>query len=344
KPLYLLLFCYCLLCHMAISGEVGSENTLTANQQDPVEVHWYSTRDSVFELYTVAQLRGFAELVNSGIDFHQQKVRLANDIFLNDTTGCAQWEKNPPIGHEQWIPIGQEDKPFCGTFEGQGHTIYGLYINRGMESYYQGVFGLVLDGRIRNVQVKASFIKAHDHVGGIAGMIGYTSEVRGCIFQGRVIGMGHMVGGIVGKAEEYNRITDCGNLGDIQGQRRVGGTVGSFAYGELYNCFNRGHIIGRHENVGGLAGDVLGGQFGSWSGEWAKGVVRMVEKRRKVKASALQYTFANNYKTGMVTGEDKVGGLAGSFLSFADRDTIGQSEKIGVLEVLGLRQLTANNV
>src|SRR5690606_41404963 len=40
----------------------------------------------------------------------------------------------------------------------------------------------------------------------------------------------------------------------------------------------------------------------------------------------------------------KVGGLAGSFLSFADRDTIGQSEKIGVLEVLGLRQLTANNV
>lgn len=349
RILLLILLCCCWQFRVAISSETRDEKILPEKQQGPVEVHWYSTRDSVFELHTFAQLRGFAELVNAGIDFHQQEIRLASDIFLNDTTGWAQWEKNPPIGHEQWVPIGQEDKPFCGTFDGQGHSVYGMYINRGMESYYQGFFGLVLDGRIQNVHVKASFIKAHDHVGGIAGMMGYTSEIRGCTFEGCVMGMGHMVGGIVGKAEEYNRIIDCGNLGDIQGQRRVGGIAGSFAFGELYNCFNRGHITGRHEEVGGLVGVLLGGRFNGQSAdagtfEWAKGVVREVEKRRQIKARELRYTLANNYNIGAVTGEDKIGGLIGAFMGFPDNDTTTNENGIDWFEIAGLRQVVANAV
>src|SRR5690606_26457815 len=375
RSLFLLLFYCCLLCHVAVSSDALGKSSRHGKQQDPVEVHWYNTKDSLFELHTLAQLRGFAELVNSGVDFHQQEVRLANDIFLNDTTGWAQWEKSPPDGHEQWIPIGQENKPFSGTFDGQGHTIYGLYINRGMESYYQGLFGLVLDGRIRNVQSKASFIKAHDAVGGIAGLIGYTREVRGCTFQGRIIGMGHMVGGIVGtaeewnrsiacgnwggipghrsvgglagsltrggrgwtvqgriigmghmvggivgKAEEYNRIIDCGNWGDIQGQRRVGGIAGSFMRGAFYNCFNRGEINGRQERVGGIVGALLDGSLYDTRTveegyELAKGIAREVDKRRR-SVRGLRDTFANNYNAGKISGEDMVGGIAGSFFDF----------------------------
>lgn len=344
KSFFVLLISFCALCNAAIAGGLDRNLSILAQQQDPVEVHWYNTRDSVFELSKASELRGLVELVNTGIDFYQQEVRLVSDVFLNDTTGWRNWELGSSEGLEQWIPIGKEDKPFSGTFDGQGHAIYGLYINRGMDSYYQGLFGLVLDGHIQHVHLRASYIRAHDHVGGIAGMIGYTSEIRDCTVQGRIIGRGHMVGGIVGKAEEYNRIIGCGNMGDVYGLRRVGGIAGSFDFGELYNCFNRGHIEGRHEQVGGLVGVVHGGRYSRRGDEWAKGVVRMVEKRRKVTAKELRYTFANNYNTGMLTGEDKVGGLAGSFLSFADRDTIGQSEKIGVLEVLGLRQLTANNV
>src|SRR5690606_39345323 len=87
----LLLLCSSLLGHIPLSGG----NTLYGRQQDPVEGHWYNTRDSVFELHSVAQLRGFAELVISGIDFHKQEVRLANDIFFNDTTGQKAREQNP---------------------------------------------------------------------------------------------------------------------------------------------------------------------------------------------------------------------------------------------------------
>lgn len=346
KPFFLLLIC-CLICHVAVCGESGTKATLPERQQDPVEVHWYNTQDSVFELRTAAQLRGLAELVNLGIDFYQQEVRLANDIFLNDTTGWRDWEHDASGHLEPWIPIGKEDNPFSGTFDGKGYTIFGLYINKGMESYYQGFFGLVLDGHIQHVHLQSFHIRAHDHIGGIAGMIGYTSEIRGCTSHGKIIGRGHMVGGIVGKAEEYNRIIDCGNMGDIQGQRRVGGIAGSFEYGELYNCFNRGYIKARHEYVGGLVGMVLGGQFGerdtnNW--EWAKGVVRVVEKRRKVTAKELRYTFANNYNSGTVEGEYKIGGLAGSFLKFVDRDPVEDEKKTDVWDILGFRQLAANNI
>lgn len=127
--------CY-VLCYFTTSAEAEGIDVFLKNQQDPVEVHWYNTRDSVFELSKASQLRGFAELVNTGIDFHQQEVRLANDVFLNDTVGWRNWEHDARGYLEQWIPIGNEDNPFSGTFDGQGHSVYGLYINRGMESYY----------------------------------------------------------------------------------------------------------------------------------------------------------------------------------------------------------------
>src|SRR5699024_682740 len=98
------------------------------------------------------------------------------------------------------------------------------------------------------------------------------------------------------------------------------GIVGSFASGEFYNCFNRGHIKGRHEEVGGLIGVLFGGRFDNRSAdagtfEWSKGMMRDIERRRKIKVSELRYMFANNYNIGTVTGEDKVGGLIGAFLS-----------------------------
>jgi len=302
--------------HRAISNDVNNIY-LSQQLQDPVEVHWYNTRDTLFELRTIPQLRGFAELVNSGVDFYKQEVRLANDIFLNDTTGWKDWELDVMADLEQWTPIGGEDKPFSGTFDGQGHTVYGLYINRGMGSYYQGLFGLVLDGRIRDVQLKASYIRAHDHVGGIAGMIGYKSEIRGCTFSGKIRAMGHMIGGIAGKAEEYNRIIDCANMGDIHGQRRVGGIVGSFMWGSFYNCFNRGDVNGRHERVGGIAGALLDGSLYDLRRleegyELDKGIVRDIDKRSG-RLRGTRDTFANNYNTGTISGEDMIDGIAGSF-------------------------------
>src|SRR5699024_7268997 len=105
KPALYLLFYVCTVCYAASGFDKEINGLLFQKQQGPVEVHWYNTYDSLFELRSAAQLKGFAELVSSGIDFHQQEVRLVNDIFLNDTTGWRDWEHDAQGYLEQWIPI-----------------------------------------------------------------------------------------------------------------------------------------------------------------------------------------------------------------------------------------------
>src|SRR5690606_23631477 len=92
KSFFVLLISFCALCNAAIAGGLDRNLSILAQQQDPVEVHWYNTRDSVLELSKASELRGLAELVNTGIDFYQQEVRLANDLFLTDTTGWRSGE------------------------------------------------------------------------------------------------------------------------------------------------------------------------------------------------------------------------------------------------------------
>ena len=43
------------------------------------------------------------------------------------------------LGGGSWTPIGTENVPFTGTFDGNGHSITGLYINAS-DSNYQGLF------------------------------------------------------------------------------------------------------------------------------------------------------------------------------------------------------------
>ena len=51
-----------------------------------------------------------------------------NDIYLNeDWENYLSWDKEPP--KNKWTPIGNEKSPFTASFNGNGHTIYGLYID-----------------------------------------------------------------------------------------------------------------------------------------------------------------------------------------------------------------------
>lgn len=87
-----------------------------------------------------AELAYLAQLVNDGNDFSTKTVTLTNNIDLNN---------------KAWTPIGNSDSVFAGTFDGNGHTISGLYINiTGSYSpakkgrLYQGLFGCVEDGTV----------------------------------------------------------------------------------------------------------------------------------------------------------------------------------------------------
>ena len=185
-------------------------------------------RAKTYHIKTAAQLRGFAHLQN-GVwqdasateeprDFTGKTIVLDNDIFLNDTTGWQQWGKGAYA--VPWRSIGsltKYDQPvsniqFKGTFDGQGHVIYGLYVERGgLPSHeFGGLFCRVGDGAaIQNLGIEASVLnlqelnpegQAHDgrwyywgdgvymieYVGMLAGSLGNGITVSQCYTQGTI--------------------------------------------------------------------------------------------------------------------------------------------------------------
>ena len=74
--------------------------------------------------------------VYTPMDFEGKKVVLENDIFLCDTTDWQYWGRGAygvpwkPIGNAHGANAGEGSHPFKGTFDGQGHIIYGMFIER----------------------------------------------------------------------------------------------------------------------------------------------------------------------------------------------------------------------
>ena len=69
-----------------------------------------------------------------------------------------------------WSPIGSEANPFTGMYDGAGHTVEGLFIDR-PNSDHQGLFGFVSgeQARISNLTVEDFSITARNRNGGLVG-------------------------------------------------------------------------------------------------------------------------------------------------------------------------------
>lgn len=98
---------------------------------------------------------------------------------------------------------------FCGTFNGNGHTISGLDLDGG--NSYQGLFRFVAeDGVINGLTVSGTVSAdgAQEYVGGIAGSV--RGIVRDCSFEGVIDGTMY-VGGIAGITEKTDGSKTAGS-------------------------------------------------------------------------------------------------------------------------------------
>lgn len=144
-------------------------------------------------------------------------------------------------------PLGTTGSKFSGTFDGKGHPIINLYINRPDEDYV-GLFGSV-EGTIKNVALDNVTIRGRENVGGLTGEnIGGT--ITTCYTSGKVTGTS-WVGGFVG-ATTRGYIAYCYSLASAEGLNFVGGFVGS-AFGRVYRCYSTG-AVSSIAVVGGFAG------------------------------------------------------------------------------------------
>lgn len=138
------------------------------------------------------------------------------------------WSKGKTVNLTADISLsGTDFSPvpvFCGTFNGNGHTISGLELDGG--NSYQGLFRFVeQDGVINGLTVSGTVSAdgAQEYVGGIAGSVRGT--VRDCSFEGVIDGTMY-VGGIAGITEKTGRIENCRVIGMIQGEKYIGGITG----------------------------------------------------------------------------------------------------------------------
>lgn len=151
---------------------------------------------------------------------------------------------------------------FLGKFDGKGHTITGLKINRSADNNI-GLFGGGFQGIITNVNLSNVDIRGYDNVGGLIGQANNgleNTEVSNCNVSGVVNG-NNMVGGIIGKLDRANQVIVLQNVAssvDVTGKDMVGGISGFFNvsqdyYGTIDSISSSGAIKGT-SNVGKVYG------------------------------------------------------------------------------------------
>ena len=274
------------------------------------------TEDDPFIIKTAEQLAFFAQSVNDGESYSEEYIRLDEDIVLNDTTDWGKW--GSPDGEDiieplnSWIPIGSNyDFSFRGNFNGNGHTVSGVYINSNSLSLV-GLFGRVYRGSIENLGITESYISAGDnsYAGAVAGVATQYSIVNNCYNSGTVISESSRTAGIVGQVDYFSTISNCYNSGTISGSGYTTGGVTALisSYASVKNCYNVGNVTGNSTYTAGVVGDA---GLGTITACYSTG---NVTGNSTYTAGVVGYTYADLtqcYNTGTVTGNDYTGGLAG---------------------------------
>ena len=246
------------------------------------------TSSDPYQISNAAELYWFAELVNGKLtDGTAQNVaacaKLTENITVNSNVLNPDGTLNTAnsVSFTAWTPMGSKNLPYTGTFNGDNHTISGLYFNDSGKDYV-GLFGYN-NGSIENVGIIESYFNGKDYVGSVCGynivewfifVNGNTeASVANCYNTGTVSGNNY-VGGVCGK--NYARlssratittasviITRCHNEGSVSGAGNVGGVCGenSAAAGssgkissaDIQYCYNIGIVSGT-ETVGGVCG------------------------------------------------------------------------------------------
>ena len=156
------------------------------------------TETDPYIIYNKAQLDKLAQRVNSGegdaaTGYSGKYFKLGADIIY-DTEGIGATGSN-------YTAIGNSGNPFCGHFDGQGHSVSGIRIYSNADSY-QGLFGQTGTGAcIQGIILTDARITGYANTGGIAGSNG------GTLSHNRVIGA------VVAATTDNNNGAICGENG-----------------------------------------------------------------------------------------------------------------------------------
>ena len=205
-------------------------------------ISWFNKNQKEFTLSTAKELAGMAYLVNNEYTrFSGVTINLGDDIDISE---------------KKWIPC----KYFSGTFNGNNHTIKGLYVGTSSDSKTEnyGFWGslsngatiknLYLDGVIDLSIKTAQHEKVNSFVGGMAGSVDDKCLIENChcfidikikrivttstqLYQEKTVA----IGGVFGKCLN-STVSYCSHKGNIISSRS--GTVSHFTIGGIAGVSN----------------------------------------------------------------------------------------------------------
>ena len=208
--------------------------------------------------------------MNLGHAYADTLFLLGNDISYTHST---DWD-DASSTENNYTTIGWSNNyigtSFAGIFDGQGYTVSGIRIYRGGDNNadnYQGLFGIVIGGTVKNVTLADSRITGRSNVGGIAGALvteGPTAHIENCHAAATVAlhavqdnAVNH--GGVVGALVSGSTVGGCTSAATLSyasgltGCTKYGGIVG-YLNGGLQNCLVLGATVSGTDMVGAVAG------------------------------------------------------------------------------------------
>lgn len=247
-----------------VSGEGRTEVALAAQGAwtGDVDRSWYDLHSSDDTLYlrTAEDLAGLGALLSEGVSFAGKTLELMGDLDLSGA---------------EWTPLGSFSmtshswcKPFDGTFDGNGHVVEGLRVER--KANNGGLFEELHGGVVRDLTVRGSVETGeYGYVGGISASARDSSFVN-CKVDLDIRCGSSYVGGIVGHADSGARVSSCrahGSMTVASAGSGFGGIVGRLGTGGVIDgCVNemslrivsQGGSYVNAVDAGGIVGDAVG--------------------------------------------------------------------------------------
>ena len=249
------------------------------------------TAGDPFQISTVGELYWFTGFTNNyvavGEDFAVERNK-AHAILMNDiTVNPEMLDSYGLIVNSSlladWTPIcGSANSPYCGTFDGQGYAISGLYYNT--PGYQYDAYGFIAymgeGGAVKDLTVKDTYfyIKYTSHFTPyVAGIAAYSSNatntIENCHFDGVAGGdssnKGCVAGGIT--AVTSGKIQNCTVKGRVLGYDsyvgygKAGGIAGhTYSTAAIFDCINYAEVLCWDSgSAQGTAGGIVGYLYGT---------------------------------------------------------------------------------
>ncbi len=206
----------------------------------------------------------------------------------------------------EWTPAGTRAAPFTGTFDGAGHKITGLYVDKSGD--YAGLFGYIEGGKITRLSVETASggVNGTNYVGGIAGRL-VNGSISECSANGTFSGRNY-VGAIAGYVYA-GEIRFSSSGGGVTGEGLVGGIAGRLRMNSvLTDSYSKAAVNGQND-IGGIAGEVNG--------------------------SSVMYTYATGTVQTTNTTGTGAGGIAGSCITAEVSNNAALNIKVGGIHAVG---------